>query len=171
MDDELKTTYTADGNESGVWKLKTSTDIKNLIADNVYSTVKNKRNILVNNWSVTLKPTENKNVTATASKILSAEDEMAFANYVEILSYSNSVGRFYGEEKDGKWAHMTPGNYVYGAVASVHEGDDNAYDNANRAKISIVPSTGDNNIIYYVVGISSLVVVAGGVILIRKFVL
>ena len=171
MDDELKTTYTADGNESGVWKLRTSTDIKNLIADNVYSTVKNKRNILVNNWSVTLKPTENKNVTATASKILSAEDEMAFANYVEILSYSNSVGRFYGEEKDGKWAHMTPGNYVYGAVASVHEGDDNAYDNANRAKISIVPSTGDNNIIYYVVGISSLVVVAGGVILIRKFVL
>ena len=171
MDDELKTTYTVDGNESGVWKLRTSTDIKNLIADNVYSTVKNKRNILVNNWSVTLKPTENKNVTATASKILSAEDEMAFANYVEILSYSNSVGRFYGEEKDGKWAHMTPGNYVYGAVASVHEGDDNAYDNANRAKISIVPSTGDNNIIYYVVGISSLVVVAGGVILIRKFVL
>ena len=171
LDDELKTSYTSDGNETGVWKLKTSTNIKDLIADNVYSTVKNKRNILVNNWNTVLQPTESKDITVTASKVLSAEDDMAFANYVEVLSYSNSVGRFYGEQKDGKWKHMTPGNYIYGAVSSTHEGDDNAYDNANRAKISIVPSTGNNDIIYYVIGISCLIVVVGGIVLIKKFVL
>ena len=80
------------------------------------------------------------------------------------------VGRFYGEEINGSWKNYTPGNYDL--TNDTHESDDNGYDHISRATFTIVPPTGsDNHVIYYIIGISCLIVIAGGVVIIKKFVL
>ena len=82
---------------------------------------------------------------------------MNYDNKVEFYNVQNNVGRFY----DG-----TPGN----------NGDPNAETEPDhnretfRAEILIIPPTGQARI-YYAIGISCLVLLVGGIILIKKKVL
>ena len=164
MDEDLSTYY----DENSVdWKLLTGTEIKSSIAQNVYSVIKNRKNILVNNWNAEIKLNETKTLDVEASKLISASEDNTFENYTEILSSSNDVGRFYGEDKDGTWMKITHGNFDL--TDKTHESDDNG--NSYKAKFTIVPPTGDKSIIYYIIGVSCLVVIAGGVVIIKKFVL
>ena len=167
LDEELRTNYT---NENAQWKMTKAGEMKEnkLIADYVYNTVKNKNNIFVNNCNMEILPGENSGIEIEASKLLSSKEEMQYTNYAEVLSASNKMGRFYGEEVDNKWKYMTPGNYDY-EKSETWEGDDN--EDGIRAKFSILTSTGDSTIIYYLIGISGLIVTAGGIILIKKFIL
>ena len=94
------------------------------------------------------------------SKLLSSSEDTIYENYAEIIKVSNDVGKFY---------NGTPGNFLLTDKNKTHESDDNAKD--SRAQITLVPSTGDNTIIYYIVGIVSLSIVAGGIVLIKKKIL
>lgn len=156
MDDALETYYNENSSD---WKLKTGSDIKDSIAQNVYTTIKNKKNIFVNDWNTEIKPNETKSVDIEASKVLSSSEDNLYENYTEIIGASNDGGKFYGDETK----NYTPGNFNF--TDDTHESDD------SFVKFTIVPSTGDNSIIYYIVGISCLIVIAGGVIIIKKFVL
>ena len=133
--------------------------------------VKNRNKILLNNSNLTLpvyvkgKTDNQKDIAVVnASKQLSASNDMTYNNYAEIVSVTNSVGRFYGYEKDGKWTLMTPGN-LNPYSGETHENDD------DNEKLAIIPSTGDSTIVYYILGITCLGIIICGIILIKKFVL
>lgn len=167
MDEGLISPY----NESSPdWKLKEGGNIKNSLSQKAYDVIKNRKNILLNEWNKEIRQNETQYLKVEASKIVSASDDNLYENYTEILSSTSDVGRFYGEEINGSWKNYTPGNYDL--TNDTHESDDNGYDHISRATLTIVPPTGsDNHVIYYIIGISCLIVIAGGVVIIKKFVL
>ena len=167
MDDGLTTEYTASSSD---WKLKNGANIKNSLSSKAYDVIKNRKNILLNEWNKEIRQNETQYLKVEASKIVSVSDDNLYENYIEILSSTSDVGRFYGEEINGSWKNYTPGNYDL--TNDTHESDDNGYDHISRAKFTIVPPTGsDNHVIYYIIGISCLIVIAGGVVIIKKFIL
>ena len=142
-----------------------------ILTSKVQEKVKNRNKILLNNSNLTLpvyvkgKTDNQKDIAVVnASKQLSASNDMTYNNYAEIVSVTNSVGRFYGYEKDGKWTLMTPGN-LNPYSGETHENDD------DNEKLAIIPSTGDSTIVYYILGITCLGIIICGIILIKKFVL
>lgn len=160
VDDKLQSEYTNNAN-NGEWA-KAGNEIKDLLKDNVYSEIKTRTTTLTNNANLSLKVGETKELkTVNVSKLLSSSEDTIYENYAEIIRVSNEVGKFYNR--------TTPGNFLLTDKNKTHESDDNAKD--NRAQITLVPSTGDNTIIYYIVGIVSLSIVAGGIVLIKKKIL
>ena len=142
-----------------------------ILTSKVQEKVKNRNKILLNNSNLTLpvyvkgKTDNQKNIAVVnAKKQLSVSNDMTYNNYAEIVSVTNSVGRFYGYEKDGKWTLMTPGN-LNPYSGETHENDD------DNEKLAIIPSTGDSTIVYYILGITCLGITICGIILIKKFVL
>lgn len=167
MDEGLISPY----NESSPdWKLKEGVNIKNSLSQKAYDVIKNRKNILLNEWNKEIRQNETQYLKVEANKIVSASDDNLYENYTEILSSTSDVGRFYGEEIGENWKNYTPGNYDL--TNDTHESDDNGYDHISRATLTIVPPTGsENHVIYYIIGISCLIVIAGGVVIIKKFVL
>ena len=159
VDDKLQSEYTNNAN-NGEWA-KAGNEIKELLKDNVYNEIKTRTTTLTNNANLSLKVGETKDLKAVnVSKLLSSSEDTIYENYAEIIKVSNDVGKFY---------NGTPGNFLLTDKNKTHESDDNAKD--SRAQITLVPSTGDNTIIYYIVGIVSLSIVAGGIVLIKKKIL
>ena len=158
VDDGLQSEYTNTAN-AGEWRLKTGNEeLKDVLANNVYNEVKTRTTTLINEPVITLKLGEKKNLnTVEVSKLMSSSEDTTYENYAEIISVSNATGRFY---------NGTPGNFLLTNAKQTHESDDNARD--NRAKITVVPSTGDNTIIYYMIGIISLSIIAGGIIFVKR---
>lgn len=176
MDEDLKTTYTFDG-ANGEWKLVekiSSLRDKGLISQDVYNSIKSNHNVLLNNCDLTLKPGKSiKLMTVSASKLLSTSKEMLYENYAEVLTASNDVGRFYGqkaEDTGNKWKVITPGNFNPKDPETTSEEDNNTN---NRSKLSIIPPTGSNKdvVIYGVIGTTCLLILFGGIVLIKKKVL
>lgn len=184
MDEDLTTAYTYDGD--GEWKLINPKDLykesdgietkESLISKSVYSDIKTNHNVIVNNCNLELGTDESNNsksISIKASKLLSNSKEMSYSNYAEVITASNSVGRFYGQKDEGssnKWKNTTPGNF------NPSEPSDSEEDNnrGNRSKLNIIPPTGDNMdkyVVYGITGISCLIVLAVGIILIKKKVL
>ena len=167
MDEGLKTTYTYIA-DAGQWRLEKSTYLSEgkLISEDVYNTIKNNNNILVDDCNLELKINDVKKIYANASKLLSTASEMSYRNFVEILNVSNQVGRFYGQKDDEsitKWKLISPGSLVMTNVET-YEADD------SKAELNIITPTGENRnkLIYIIVGISCLSLLAGGIILIKK---
>lgn len=158
VDDGLQSEYTNTAN-AGEWRLKTGNEeLKDVLANNVYNEVKTRTTTLINEPVITLKLGEKKNLnTVEVSKLMSSSEDTTYENYAEIISVSNATGRFY---------NGTPGNFLLTNAKQTHESDDNARD--NRAKITVVPPTGDNTIIYYMIGIISLSIIAGGIIFVKR---
>ena len=184
MDEDLTTAYTYDGD--GEWKLINPKDLykesdgietkESLISKSVYSDIKTNHNVIVNNCNLELGTDESNNsksISIKASKLLSNSKEMSYSNYAEVITASNSVGRFYGQKDEGssnKWKNTTPGNF------NPSEPSDSEEDNnrGNRSKLNIIPPTGDNMdkyVVYGITGISCLILLAVGIILIKKKVL
>lgn len=166
------------------------------IWDQVYGSVKTRNNILIaegnNNMSEekinSIKPGDVSTLHLIGKKLLSSmtDKDTLFDNHVELIQVTNPIGRFYGNtynnegkvnriaNSKGKWNDETPGNYNLTKVGEdtdfMDEGDNNYY---VRAQTTIVPPLGDNkNIaIYITVGFGSLLILAGGIILIKKKVL
>ena len=97
-------------------------------------------------------------------------EDTTYSNYVEIIEVLNSTGRFYGEMKDDKWQTDTPGNFY------LRDGEEqNVEIDNNRGRksiVSIIPSTGENkSYYYYIIGISALAILVGGIVIIKKKVL
>lgn len=149
---------------------------------------------------ISIRPGEESTLTLVGKKLLSSmtDKDTVFDNHVELIQVTNPIGRFYGNTyttegvvhrksiissltnedaiwgatKTGEWKVETPGNYNLTKVKDTDlkdEGDNNAY---VRAQSTIVPPLGETNIaIYVAVGFGSLLILAGGIILIKKKVL
>ena len=110
--------------------------------------------------------------TMDASKLLATAKEMSYDNKVEFLGVYNSVGRFYyandADNKKGLITYGVPGNNKF--TDEDKNDPDNNSEEPRRAEIDIIPPTGQARI-YYAIGISCLVLLVGGIILIKKKVL
>ncbi len=145
------------------------------IEDKVYNALNSSKrsNILVlkdNNSAI--RPGQEEKVYLKASKLLTdTEDSDSFDNYAEILQVSNPVGRFYGiVTNDLKWEYHTPGNFDV-SKKTPSESDNNDYkrNDVYTSKVIIIPPTGIEKIVIYcsIVAVC-LIVLAGGIVLIKK---
>ena len=151
-----------------------------LSSDAYNNGIKSLKNIFVRTCDIELDPTKGHNtaeITMNASKLLSGSKDMTYQNYAEVLKVSNSVGRFYGQIDTGnktKWKNITPGNFNPKNPEGTTETDDNQGHNPRRAEVVLTPPTGENKneiVVYIITGIGCLVVLAAGVVLIKKKVL
>ena len=165
VDEKLSVTYDTDKNNREFKYYDATNDTKNIwqllptsgkedkklagidISQSVFKSIKNRSNIVV-------KKTNTDNT---------------FENYVELIEVCNSVGRFYGVQDGDNWKYETPGNFDITSLVNLEESDTNS--KTNPSKVTIMPPTGDNKIYYYIIGISSLVILVGGIIIIKKKVL
>ena len=187
--------YDATNDTKNIWQLLPTSgkEDKKLaginISDSVFGHIKNRSNIVVKKTTDEILPkvtktTDNyKNYNLLAKKKLtsiSTNTDNTFENYVELIEVYNSVGRFYGVDSDREhpdnniWKYETPGNFDLtqeeeGKKLNINESDTNS--EINPSKVTIMPPTGDNKIYYYIIGISSLVILVGGIIIIKKKVL
>ena len=112
-----------------------------------------------NTEKTALKPGESTTVDLVLSKTLSPQDEadtLSYENMAEILQLSNTVGR---RDMD--------------ALAGNQEPDEEPaeYDTDFTERVIITPPTGDNRAYYFVLGAVVLVILCGGIILIKRKVL
>lgn len=164
VDERLSTSYT-DSAGVGEWKLMSQDELKNYVSDGVYNDTKNRKNTIIDVCDITVKRGDTKTLTAVkTSKILSPSEDLLFDNNAEVVSVSNDVGRFYSEENSRALRKITPGNFNF-KHADTHESDD------DTVTLTVVPSTGDSTVVYYVVGISCLLIITTGIVLIKKKVL
>ena len=176
--------YDTENDANDIWQLLQTSGKKDNklaginISDSVFGHIKNRSNIVVNKTAdeilpkVTKDTVNYKNYYLLAKKKLtsiSTNSDNTFENYVELIEVSNSVGRFYGVQDGNNWKYETPGNFDVTNRANLEESDTNS--NTNPSKVTIMPPTGDNKIYYYIIGISSLVILVGGIIIIKKKVL
>lgn len=184
LDENLK--VVEDDENSNLWTKMEGTDLfnSNLINKDVKDALVNNgrhNNFKIKSSSDLLKeiaPNEKTNeINFKANKLLTSTQDTTYNNYAEILSVSNSVGRFYGEQDrndDKKWKIDTPGNFNLFDESSSTENDNNQDSRGRKAELIIIPPTGTNKetiITIGVLGIVSLVILAGGIIIIKKKVL
>lgn len=148
------------------------------ISPTVYSNVKNRSNILVKNRKSTnsIEPGKEDTIELLAKKLLTnlIGNDQTFNNYAEIIKVVTPAGRFYGSTLGGNvWKTENPGNYDPTIDTSEDKRGENDNNDYIRAQTVIVPPTGDarNIAIYITIGLGTLLILAGGIILIKKLVL
>ena len=173
IDQKVPTEYTNVAKSSGGWYVSTDQQIKDLTTKAAYNDVKSRKNILLSDCNKTISIGETMATEPVeASKVMASSEDVDIKNYAEAVKVSNSVGRFYGGIVNDKWVNMTPGNLQVSsdtAIEKSSELDDNG--DSNSAEVVVVPSTGDNTIIYYILGITCLGIIVCGIVLIKKLVL
>ena len=169
IDQKVPTEYTNVAKSSGGWYVSTDQQIKDLTTKKAYNDVKSRKNILLSDCNKTISIGETMATEPVeASKVMASSEDVDIKNYAEVVKVSNSVGRFYGGIVNSKWVNMTPGNLQVSsdtAIDESHELDDDG------VEVVVVPSTGDNTIIYYILGITCLGIIVCGIVLIKKLVL
>ena len=169
IDQKVPTEYTNVAKSSGGWYVSTDQQIKDLTTKKAYNDVKSRKNILLSDCNKTISIGETMATEPVeASKVMASSEDVDIKNYAEAVKVSNSVGRFYGGIVNSKWVNMTPGNLQVSsdtAIDESHELDDDG------VEVVVVPSTGDNTIIYYILGITCLGIIVCGIVLIKKLVL
>lgn len=152
------------------------------IDSEVWGNIKNRSNIVVKNTNIEMSPLDKEptRLYLSAKKLLSdlENTDNVFNNYTELIQVSNSVGRFYGQMSKNEWQLKTPGNFNIKdklTIASTNECDNSNYNRGNNihnAQLIIIPPTGVRTImVYCIIGVVCLVLLAGGIILIKKNVL
>ena len=138
--------------------------------DKTYETLKN-RNMqsIVTNTFAGVKPGETKNSVIYASKVLSNQnDNHLYDNHVEIIALNGKTGRTIkgAEETTRKQIEKEyqPGNYIPNLSALVHQQDD------DNVRVTITPPTGTTNYttIYIISAVVGLIVISGGIVLIKR---
>ena len=121
------------------------------------STIKEKTILYTESLSRALAPKESNSVSLKVSKVLSTQDEIDLNNESEVIKV---------QKTGGSSLTSTPGNYVPGAGKT--EIDDDM-----AGSVIITPSTGGNKIyiIPVIVGITALIILTAGIIIIKKKVL
>lgn len=114
-----------------------------------------------NALSKPLEPGEQTSCTLTLSKVLSAEsssDDLKYTNLAEIVEINNTVGRYdHG---------AIPGNQNVDEEPQEHD----TAGGSNDGEVVVIPPTG-SQYIYYVIGITSAIILGLGIFLIKKFVI
>ena len=173
IDQKVPTEYTNVAKSSGGWYVSTDQQIKYLTTKAAYNDVKSRKNILLSDCNKTISIGETMATEPVeVSKVMASSEDVDIKNYAETVKVSNSVGRFYGGIVNSEWVNMTPGNLQVSsdtAIEKSSELDDNG--DSNSAEVVVVPSTGDNTIIYYILGITCLGIIVCGIVLIKKLVL
>ena len=160
--DYLDKNWAFDSDKNPEWQVKTLDEIKDLVAETVYNNPESSiaEKIILYTESLKgqkLEPTKSANVMLNVSKILTTTDEISLNNETEITEL-NKTG--------GSKPQSTPGNYVPGTTLS--ETDD------SMAETTIVtPATGENQnyVLPIMIGAFTLIILATGVIVIKKKVL
>lgn len=169
IDQKVPTEYTNVAKSSGGWYVSTDQQIKDLTTEKAYNDVKSRKNILLSDCNKTISIGETMATEPVeVSKVMASSEDVDIKNYAETVKVSNSVGRFYGGIVNSKWVNMTPGNLQVSSdtvINKYHELDDDG------VEVVVVPSTGDNTIIYYILGITCLGIIVCGIVLIKKLVL
>ena len=169
IDQKVPTEYTNVAKSSGGWYVSTDQQIKDLTTKKAYNDVKSRKNILLSDCNKTISIGETMATEPVeVSKVMASSEDVDIKNYAEAVKVSNSVGRFYGGIVNSKWVNMTPGNLQVSsdtAIDESHELDDDG------VEVVVVPSTGDNTIIYYILGITCLGIIVCGIVLIKKLVI
>ena len=120
--------------------------------------------------NVKLKPGEEVSVNLVLSKTLSAQDDddtLTYNNMAEILQYSNTVGR---RDMDAIPGNQEPNQYK-DEILSDEQKATYERDADFSERIVITPPTGANKAIYIVLPLVILIVLAGGIVLIKRKVL
>lgn len=134
-----------------------------------YETIKNRelQSIMTDTFSGVL-PGETKTSVIYASKALGTqEDNTILENHVEIVKLNGKTGRTIKAVKDDDRTQIAkeyqPGNYIP-TLSGEHQQDD------DRVRIVITPPTGTTNYItiYIIASIVAMIVIAGGIVLIKK---
>lgn len=141
----------------------------------VYDATKNRSNIAVRNTKMEISPKEGENIATVkllAKKLLTdiSSQDLTFNNYTELIQVYNSVGRFYGKMYNNNIFKLeTPGNFNIKKIENTTESDNNDY---KRSQAIILPPTGAKDVIIYIlIGLGCLIILSGGIILIKKKVL
>lgn len=138
--------------------------------DKTYETIKN-RNIqsMATTTFAGLKPGETKTSVIYASKTLANQEEASsYDNHVEIIALNRKTGRTIKNVEDTTRKQIDkeyqPGNYIPNLSAIVHQQDD------DNIKVIITQPTGITNYttIYIISAVVGLIVISGGIILIKK---
>ncbi len=169
------------------------------IDPNIFAKIQSRGNIVVKNPGKELAPIESTTLELKAKKLLTdlSNNDQIFDNFVELLQVTNEVGRFYGEmivnNRNKEWKLATPGNFDVSNASESNECDDSNYGRYSKyitdtsftdtptsgeiykprdAKLVIIPPTGGKTILVYgLIGLGCLIVLSGGIVLIKKFVL
>lgn len=127
------------------------------ISYDTYKQIKDNGNILIVENSKALediKPNEYGEIEVKATKLLSTSNDNLFINNTEIVEEKNSVGRF--------TFSSTPENYY--SAETEPDGEEE--------QLTVIPPTGEKSITpYIIIGTMSLLILTGGIILIKKKVL
>lgn len=139
------------------------------ISDMTYETIKNRElQTIETNTFEDLGPGETKTSTIYASTTLAnQEDNSIYDNHVEIIGINSKIARTIKEVEGNTRAQedkeYQPGNYIP-ALGSEHQQDD------DRVRIIVTPPTGIKTYtaIYIISAVVGLIVIAGGIVLIKK---
>ena len=157
--DYLDKDWAFDQDKNTAWSVKTLEEAKGLVAEVVYnnseSTINNKTILYTTSLQdKKLEPTQTASVDLNVSKILSTAEDISLNNETE-LTHLDKTG--------GSKPNSTPGNYVPGTGKT--ESDD-----STAETVIVTPATGANRnfIIPTIVGAIALIVLGGGVFLIKR---
>ena len=159
--DYLDKEWAFDKENNEAWEVLQKDDLNGLVAEVVYndgnSSINDKVILYTNELAKPLEPTSTNSVMLNVSKIITTGDDIELGNETEIVEI---------DKTGGSDINSTPGNYIPG-LGNMENDDDMA------ETVIVIPSTGQNLnfIIPIAIGLVALVVLAGGVILIKKKVL
>ena len=157
--DYLDSDWAFDNELNSNWQIKTQDEIKDLVAEVVYnneeSTINEKTILYTESLKEQqLEPTQSATTNLQVSKILSTSDDLTFSNETEMVALDKTGGSDPDE---------VPGNYIPGQGHT--ESDDDTAET-----VIVTPSTGGNRafLIPTIIGVTALIVLGVGVVLIRR---
>ena len=141
------------------WQVKTLDEVRDLLQEEVYqtetSTINDKTILYTDDLKDRpIEPTQSTSTMLNVSKILTTSEDISLDNETEIVEV---------DKPGGSDIVSTPGNYIPGTGHT--ESDDHMAET-----VIITPPTGQDisNVIMITVGIIALIVIAGGIVLIKK---
>lgn len=159
--DYLDKDWAYDESKNSGWIVKNKEDLKDLVAEQVYTVGENSENTInektilyTENLKKALNPEDTNSIDLKVSKILSNSGDIELDNETEIVKT---------EKPGGPKTPSTPGNYIPGTGKT--ETDD-----STGETVIVTPNTGKNlNVILPIgIGIMALVVLGAGVVIIKK---
>lgn len=180
---------------NGLWEAVKKEDIQTSSHSTYINNATNKNNVKLvdlstqttvlkatdaNPLTKALNPGESVTSTLTLKKTLSAEsssDDLSYSNLTEIVEIDNEVGRYdYGAIPGNQSLEEQPREHDTSGSSRYDETDnDSGTENVKTrypqdGEIIVTPPTG-SKMIYYVLGITATLILALGIIIIKKFVI
>jgi len=157
--DYLDNSWAFEQEKNTGWEVKQIGEIEDIVSAEVFknegTTVREKTILYTNKLAKPIEPGKINSITLNVSKKLTTTDEISLGNETEITKIERPGGSVPNDE--------TPGNYIPGKGKK-------EVDDSIAETVIVTPSTGDNKsiIIPISIGVVALVILATGVVLIKK---